>query len=205
MGSFKLKDSFFWLSIYLIYNAVHMGNHLACVHPTSSSLAPIHVLQAHTGRLSQLLEIANVADLMIDYSGQFVCHSNALHSGQRIPPLPADAELKMGELYVVLPMHKLHARLSPEEMAALSSLIQLSRPALRKRSHNKVHSEGPVLIQTLPPLQVAGTRSQVTALHHSCSSSLLPQDGTSQQLHWMACKSRSWAPRLDTINELACV
>lgn len=65
---------------------------------------------------------------MHENSGHFVCDSNSLRVGCRVPGLAAEHQLEAGRLYFLLPMDLLYSVLTEEEMALLACR------ATRKRS-----------------------------------------------------------------------
>ncbi|KAH7280748.1 hypothetical protein KP509_36G012800 [Ceratopteris richardii] len=153
--------------------------------------------------------------------------SSSSAAGQLIHPqesysftaLPADQNLENGCMYLLLPMHKLNRRASPEELAFFSSLAELAMAA------------NPLLpSQSFPQPSTSACRSSSTHItcdyctsipanytdnplshSHTFIPASQPQDSlsTSNLLEYWALeehfppihRSRSWKPSLKTISE----
>lgn len=189
-----------------------MGNHLACVS-SGAQFRGVQVLHADSGFLSELEGTAKVAELMMENSDQFVCHAKAIQIRMRCSPLPADEELKIGELYILLPMRKLHARLSPEEIAFLSSAM--NRTSSKKRSkecQSKVYAL-PLSNTSAPsnlPDKNAGHSGMENSIAFKTSASssdgsfLCPALSAAGMQQLMMCRAQAWVPKLETIAEIVC-
>ncbi|XP_064968214.1 uncharacterized protein LOC135614611 [Musa acuminata AAA Group] len=94
-----------------------MGNY-ACT-PFSASGGSTKVINGEGG-LEEYVQSVRAAELMVENPGQFVCSSNHLSVGCRIPGLKADEALQRRRVYFLLPMDMLFSVLTEEEMAALS-------------------------------------------------------------------------------------
>ncbi|CAL9093045.1 unnamed protein product [Musa acuminata var. zebrina] len=94
-----------------------MGNS-ACT-PFSASGGSTKVINGEGG-LEEYVQSVRAAELMVENPGQFVCSSNHLSVGCRIPGLKADEALQRRRVYFLLPMDMLFSVLTEEEMAALS-------------------------------------------------------------------------------------
>ncbi|KAH9327890.1 hypothetical protein KI387_044382, partial [Taxus chinensis] len=57
-----------------------------------------------------------VAEVMLDYPNQFVCKLSSVQAGHRVAALTAEEELERGNVYALLPMHKLRSVLSDSDM-----------------------------------------------------------------------------------------
>ena len=108
-----------------------MGNHLCCAKPFSTTATAKVIRWDDDGSIEKFREEIKVGELMLDNPQQFVCHFTDLQAGRRIAPLPAEAGLALGGVYVLLPMQKyLRCVLSASDMASLNLL------ALQKQSCN---------------------------------------------------------------------
>ncbi|CAL9183719.1 unnamed protein product [Musa hybrid cultivar] len=94
-----------------------MGNS-ACT-PFAASGGSTKVINGEGG-LEEYVQSVRAAELMVENPGQFVCSSNHLSVGCRIPGLKADEALQRRRVYFLLPMDMLFSVLTEEEMAALS-------------------------------------------------------------------------------------
>ena len=74
---------------------------------------------------------------MVDNPHQFVCDFVDLQAGRRITALPAEEDLELGGVYVLLPMQKYLRRvLSPSDMTSLNLLAFQCNSGDRKLSCN---------------------------------------------------------------------
>lgn len=99
-----------------------MGNHMCCAQ-ASRTMAAAKVIRWDNGRLEEFREAIKVGELMMDNPQQFICNFSDLRAGVRISALPAEKDLLLGGVYVLLPMQKYLRRvLSPSDMTSLNLL-----------------------------------------------------------------------------------
>ncbi len=113
-----------------------MGNHLCCAKP-SRTTAATKVIRCDDGGIEEFWEEMKVGELMMDNPHQFVCDFSDLQAGRRVTALPAEEDLALGGVYVLLPMHKYLRRvLSPSDMVSLNLLAFQCNSGHKKRSCN---------------------------------------------------------------------
>jgi len=113
-----------------------MGNHLCCAKP-SKTTAVAKVIRWHDGGFEEFREATKVGELMMDNPQQFVCNFRDLQAGRRIAALPAEEDLALGGVYVLLPMQKYLRRvLPPSDMTSLNLLSFHCNSGHRKLSLN---------------------------------------------------------------------
>jgi hypothetical protein len=113
-----------------------MGNHLCCAKPFQTT-AVSKVIRWHDGGIEEFKEATKVGELMVDNPQQFVCDFRDLQEGRRIVALPAEEDLSLGGVYVLLPMQKYLRRvLSPSDMTSLNLLSFQCNSGHRKFSFN---------------------------------------------------------------------
>ncbi|KAH9293292.1 hypothetical protein KI387_041503, partial [Taxus chinensis] len=62
------------------------------------------------------IKAEKVAEVMLGYPNHFVCKLSSLQAGHRVAALTAEEELERGNVYALLPMHKLRSVLSDSDM-----------------------------------------------------------------------------------------
>eukprot|EP00249_Psilotum_nudum_P030388 c42966_g1_i1 orf=319-897(+) len=182
-----------------------MGNHLACVS-ISVHVPAIKALHAENGHIYVFHESITVAELMLEHPNIFVCQYDALQSGQRIVPLSANHELKLEQMYILLPMPKLHSRFTAEDKAVLSSLIANSR-----RAKPSKHCQSKVIPLLKDSQAVEKKSNGDVKLDQSWAPSALSRglsihldevvDREMGSTELQRTRSRSWMPKLETIGE----
>ncbi|GFP85055.1 hypothetical protein PHJA_000649300 [Phtheirospermum japonicum] len=95
-----------------------MGNVALCV----PSNGEIKILSTTTDARIAIYRKAPVkaGEIMLENPGQFLCESNDLKTGQRVPCIGAEEELEKGRFYFLLPMDMLYSVLTYEEMKTLT-------------------------------------------------------------------------------------
>jgi hypothetical protein len=83
-----------------------MGNHL-CGGQPSKTTAVTKVIRLHDGGFEEFREATKVGELMVDNPQQFVCDFRDLQAEHRISALPAEEDLSLGGVYVLLPMQNI--------------------------------------------------------------------------------------------------
>eukprot|EP00249_Psilotum_nudum_P012554 c23850_g1_i1 orf=571-1137(+) len=182
-----------------------MGNHLTCM-PCTSEMPTVKVFYPEDGKMIEFQMSITVAELMLEFPAHFVCHSRALHNGQRIAPLPADQELILDQVYILVPMTKLYTRFHAADRTLFSAAFNNSRIGIQPKHFQskvtplRVDSQGYARDikskakpdQTNHPFPVE--RAQTFEFGRVGELSM----GAS---HSSIQRSRSWMPQLETISE----
>lgn len=222
-----------------------MGNHLSCISPASLerlqqqvvssnpdfSKSLIKILHYDGGFVAHLEEPLTAAEVMMESPGLFLCcHSHALSNAGRIFAIPADQDLLGRELYILMPMYKLNARFSSEEIAYFSELTLMQKKTNINGDLPPRHSQcniapslssfdkfghGAESTQSFCRQGIAAPHLLMRSLsaklpprfaYATCSA---PMDDTIKAsdpppLHTKGitmCRSKSWMPNLETITE----
>eukprot|EP00250_Pteridium_aquilinum_P009086 c18432_g1_i3 orf=212-892(-) len=219
-----------------------MGNQISCASSLSIAIAPntircipsrplvITVVNLANGRACQVEQAMKVGELMLEIPGHFVAQfdehmimpgSMPEVKSKRISALPADRDLCAHHLYFLLPMHRIHTRLSAQELrniVAVTRLPRCSNPAPAFTSTSKItplsslqyeEAESCITIEhTLQGLIDTGVLLGAGALEGKLleDEEEMKGDGTHDKpglpLHRLRrSRSRSWIPKLDTILE----
>ncbi|KAH7387843.1 hypothetical protein KP509_16G044800 [Ceratopteris richardii] len=153
---------------------------------------------------------------------------------KRAAPLPADKEALPGHVYVLFPMHRLHSRVSPEELTSLMGLFSshfLSAhqpPCTRRVRTLQSLMQANSATAKVTPLSCTPTSEEeeivipahLSASHHHedasdgeddidallqefCAIAKNSPFSSAGSLHnsGSLARSRSWMPKLETINE----
>ncbi|OAY61915.1 hypothetical protein MANES_01G226900v8 [Manihot esculenta] len=116
-----------------------MGNFASCFHiPTTAKLMDFH------GNLRQLLLPLKAADLMLEEPGHVVSSLHDLRRTRRLSALRAEDEIFAGKIYILVPLSKVHRKISDSEMAILESAEKRSK---KKRSGAKILPAVPVTVE----------------------------------------------------------
>ncbi|XP_072961136.1 uncharacterized protein [Typha angustifolia] len=161
-----------------------MGNTASCT-PCAVYPRPAKVI-GNDGLIEEYAHTVRVAELMFDNPGQFVCDSDHLNVGCRIPGLAADDELEQHHVYFLLPMDMLYSVLTEEEMSTLSCRAS---GAVRKSGSKKNN-----IVKTIPTLGDFCLFPPETKQVEEPNSSV--------SLSVRMSRQRSWIPALDTIEEV---
>lgn len=98
-------------------------------------MAAAKVIRWDDGGVEEFREAIKVGELMMDNPQQFICNFSDLRAGVRIAALPAEKELLLGGVYLLLPMQKYLRRvLSPSDMTSLNLLAFNCNSGHRKLS-----------------------------------------------------------------------
>lgn len=136
------------------------------------------------GVLEEYAQPVTAGEMMADNPGQFVCDSGHLSVGGRVPWLAAEEELEWGRLYFLLPSEEmLFSVLTEEELGVLSS--RASSALTKKKRKRRIF---PVLLYELCLVHPAGDKRVV-------------EEMLARRMKRLS-RRRSWAPALDTIEEL---
>ncbi|MCO5558586.1 hypothetical protein L7F22_012171 [Adiantum nelumboides] len=210
---------------------IPMGSHVSCISPAASSNSAssepaINFLNCKTGAISQLEGPLTAAEAMMEFPAQFLCCFSSAAAcadrGRRICAVPADEELQSAELYLLLPMHRLNTRFSLEEVAAFATLDEAARKCLGKQAK---YCKGAAISQSkvapFPAPAAAAAAAASEALHRSIAESAglaMLRGGSFKRLEGRSgvqddvrgavrglhmCMSKSWMPKLQTVNEYA--
>ncbi|RZS22348.1 hypothetical protein BHM03_00055104 [Ensete ventricosum] len=158
-----------------------MGNS-ACT-PFAASGGSIRVINGEGG-LEEHVQSVRAAELMVENPGQFVCSSNHLSVGCRIPGLTADEALQRRRVYFLLPMDMLFSVLTEEEMAALS---RRASAAMKRWGASNNHI-GRRIFPVLSDLCLLPAETK--------------QVNEPARISKRMSRQRSWKPALDTIVEV---
>ncbi|XP_010926075.1 uncharacterized protein [Elaeis guineensis] len=162
-----------------------MGNTTSCT-PYAISTRSIKVMDSNGG-VEEYMHSLRAAELMVENPGQFVCDSNYLKVGCRIPGLVADKELEPRRLYFLLPMDMLYSVLTEEEMASISCKAS---SAIKKGGGSK--NIGRRILPVLGDF----------CLFPTGAKQVKETRGSVKNVGEMLSTERSWRPALDTIEEV---
>ncbi|GLJ09141.1 hypothetical protein SUGI_0102530 [Cryptomeria japonica] len=185
-----------------------MGNYMSCV---SSQTVKV-ILQ--NGSVQEFKRSVKAAELMLENSQQFVSHASCVKAGKRAAALVADEELQMGQLYLMLPMHKLNSALTASDVA---SLLLFQKNSSFKNSGTRRNPKGhsrilPVLTYMCPlPVverkqgkqAVAGSKRGNGKEDDICVKTVVEVEDVPTIRRLSVC--RSWKPALETITEVSIV
>eukprot|EP01018_Ginkgo_biloba_P015270 Gb_41646 [translate_table: standard] len=192
-----------------------MGNYISCASsrvPPSDSVKVVVWKGSGGGVVIKEYERRiKAAEVMMQNPQQFVCHSESLQVGRRVDQaLSADDDLELGNLYFLLPMHRLHTLLSASDMPSL-------KPISNSNSNSNSAKVLPLSLESprpLPPQNSKECYEQEECYQlltdDNCPTThyVLPrmnlQDIPDLQMAFATFRlhsCRSWKPRLETINE----
>jgi len=143
------------------------------------------------GQLDEFLAPVSVKRALQNDPRHFICCSRDL-SAVNCRPLQQEEDLRLGELYFLLPLSVLESDLSVQNLMALAARLyaaarkEVSRAAQRRRSADSIFD-----------LPGEGHSSMYEKLLRSCDD---PEVKMAFKEHLIS-KSRSWRPRLHTIQE----
>ncbi|XP_027358743.1 uncharacterized protein LOC113867552 [Abrus precatorius] len=117
-----------------------MGNYISCTLSAAGSKQwrGIKVIFP-SGEIGQFQEGIKAAELMLDMPSFFVVNTRSLQIGRRFCALNADEDLEFGNVYVMLPMKKLHSAVSAADMGAL--LLTAKRVSATANERTLQHRE----------------------------------------------------------------
>lgn len=165
-----------------------MGNVASC----TPSLTPNGVFKVLflDGRLEAYTKPMRAAELMLEYSGQFVCDSSYLKVGHRIHGLLADDQLEKRKFYFLLPIELLFSVLTHEEMSSLN--YKASR-ATKHATFNNLGKIFPVFSE------LCMFPSELKRLEEADNQLQLVREPEPPVQRYS--KQRSWRPALETVDE----
>jgi len=143
------------------------------------------------GQLDEFPAPVTVKRMLQNHPTQFICSSRDLFA-VNCRPLQPEEDLRLGELYFLLPLSILDSDLSVENLVALAAKLnaaarnEASRAAQRRRSADSTCD-----------LPGDGCTSMNEKFLRSCDD---PELKMAFREHLIS-KSRSWRPGLDTIKE----
>lgn len=150
------------------------------------------------GQLDEFPAPVSVKRALQNDSRHFICCSRDL-SAVNCRPLQPEEDLRLGELYFLLPLSVLEADLSVENLVALGARLyaaarkEVSRAAKRRRSGDSTCD----LVDSACDLPSEGRSSMCEKLLRRCDD---PELTMALREHLMS-KSKSWRPGLHTIQE----
>ncbi|CAA7398373.1 unnamed protein product [Spirodela intermedia] len=133
-------------------------------------------------------EGATVAELMLEHPQQFVVELRSFLAGNRAAPLPADQQLEVGKVYLMLPMKS--------GKAPVSSAGEARRILSKKRSGRRSHGTP----AGAPPEEEKKAAAGPPELPFS---ELGDSPALTGRQHHSARFTRAWRPSLHTIEERA--
>lgn len=158
----------------------------------TDAVSPDAVRIVHlNGQLDEFPAPVTVKRVLQNHPNQFICWSRDLFA-VNCRPLQPEEELLLGELYFLLPLSILNSDLSVKNLVALAARLyatarkEASRAAQRRRSTDSTCD--------LPGEDLSSTNEKFL---RSCDD---PELKMAFREHLIS-KSRSWRPRLDTIQE----
>ena len=203
----------------------------------------ISVVDCVQGQVSHMPPPIQVAELMLEFTGCFVVHVDTDTAGQdrpdpgyessaslaRLQPMAACEEARPGHVYMVVPMHRLNQRLSPQDWAAIRHIIGLIRmsghidpvpmpvPGTANGSGTCgfVHRGGakvaPLVtidnnaFQDSPPSNEINNedaiREIIGSIFNKAGTAVCPTKDKDVERCNSALRTKPWAPKLDTISE----
>ncbi|KAH7516982.1 uncharacterized protein LOC107426357 [Ziziphus jujuba] len=149
-----------------------------------------------------------VAELMLEHPQQVVVEFQSAVTGKRPNPLPADKNLEMKKIYLMLPTKRGKPKsLSSEE---IRGVILIANSILRSRSLVSSSKFLPFFARICPPSTVVDGQSFVLPKKENVQKSevirnvseFLPESmGGRPEFLIRQCSGKGWKPSLDTINE----
>ncbi|WOL02864.1 hypothetical protein Cni_G11583 [Canna indica] len=164
-----------------------MGNTASCTPYAVAGRGSTKVINGD-GDFEEYAHSVRAAELMVENPGQFVCDSNYLSVGCRVPGLAADEELERRRLYFLLPMDMLFSVLTEDEMEAISRRAATATKKGWGASKNIGRRIFPVLSDfCLIPAE---------------AKQVIESKPTARNIRRPVSRQKSWKPALDTIEEL---
>ncbi|KAK1320247.1 hypothetical protein QJS10_CPA03g00473 [Acorus calamus] len=166
-----------------------MGNNPSCT-PSIPSVScgggttpTTKVIVSGAGKVEQYRIPIKAAELMLENPNKFVCDSEDLKVGRRVPGLAADEVLGPRKLYFLLPMDMLYSVLTDDELRSLFSTEKKKR-----KKKKKIFPFGEFCM--FPSETVDAEREAVKS------------GGGGGKVAGRMTRQRSWMPGLDTIEEV---
>ncbi|GER32957.1 signal transducer and activator of transcription5A [Striga asiatica] len=167
-----------------------MGNAALCA-PSIISNGEIRIFSG--GKLQIYANTpVRAAEVMLENPGQFLCESENLRVGQRIPGMCADEELQKGRIYFLLPMEMLYSVLTSDEMRALTP-----HKACKGTSRQPSLTSLSKIFPEFNCLSAGGVGGGQEAAGYSVDGG----DGAESGGPVRYSRQRSWQPALETIVE----
>jgi len=168
-----------------------MGSRASCSR-RAEVVSPHAIRVVHlNGQLDEFPAPVSVKRVLQNHPRHFICCSRDL-SIVNCRPLQSDEDLRLGELYFLLPLSAIESDLSAEHLVALAAKLfaaarkEVSKAAQRRRSADSTCD-----------LPEEGGCSMYQKILRSCDD---PELKMAFKEHLIS-KSRSWRPRLNTIQE----
>lgn len=175
-----------------------MGNYISCTLATpliKSNKAARVILSS--GEVRCFREPTKAAELMLETPNFFLVNSRSLHIGRRFSALTADEELEFDNVYIMLPMKRVHSVVTAADMAVL--FVAANSAAKRISGHK---------VRILP--ESGGSATQEVAMpsiadESASEGSRLNLDGiegiSDSEFKYRLSVCRSRKPLLETIKE----
>eukprot|EP01018_Ginkgo_biloba_P027360 Gb_05757 [translate_table: standard] len=186
-----------------------MGILISCAKLPQDAVRGARVVQMN-GIVDEYFTPVRVKQVLLPHSNHFICNSRDLRL-INTRPLPGDAELQAGELYFLLPISTLEENMSPSDIVSLASrLIAAAKKEPSKSARcGTAGTPAASLLGTdgsddfkvsrdyLQKLLASGNCALHQNLYNDCDNDELKM---AYRQH-LAAKSKSWRPRLHTIEE----
>lgn len=163
-----------------------MGNVALCA-PSIISNNEVKILCSDGRLLVYTRAPIKAAEIMLEFSGRFLCESGHLKVGHRIPGVCAEEELERGQVYFLLPMEMLYSVLTEEELRFLT----------HKTTKGMKHAATLNFSKIFPEFCLFPNGSDAKA---SEDFDIVDGGDSLQQLKSYS-RQRSWQPALETIIE----
>jgi len=158
-----------------------MGNYISCslsVGGNNKHWRGIKVIFP-SGEIHKFEEAVKAAELMVEMPGFFVVNTRSLQIGRRFCALNADEELEYGNVYVMIPMKKLHSAVTAADMG---SLLLTTKRVSAKMNKILPSAESNLEMESQPKLDLDDIDQDLS-------------------MHRLSLCSRSKKPLLETIAE----
>ncbi|KAG6476940.1 uncharacterized protein LOC122023219 [Zingiber officinale] len=153
---------------------------------------------AYDGRVKVYDRPVTAAEVMKDHPCHLVCRSDAFFIGQKVPPVAAGVQLQPGQSYFLFPSHFFHSVLSFVTLAA-SLVGPGGKGAAAVRPFDIRKTAAGTLQITLSDEFLKGRERDG---EQSRSKGVVTTDALEKEYRMLVrCKSRQWAPKLETIRE----
>ncbi|XP_021888343.1 uncharacterized protein LOC110807507 [Carica papaya] len=94
-----------------------MGNYVSCTLSTPGGKSTKVILP--TGEIRVINAATTAAELMVETPNHFVVNTSSLKIGRRFSPLAADEDLELANVYLMLPMKRVHSAVTAADMGLL--------------------------------------------------------------------------------------
>lgn len=112
-----------------------MGNRVCRSQAADQNAKAIKILHAN-GSIKNLSGPIKAGEVMKQYPGYLVCHSEAFYIGKPIVAIPSDESLKLGHTYFILPRKSFQCALTASTVASFISKVAVENHAGASRKDN---------------------------------------------------------------------